>query len=161
MTAAFQSPVLRKIVENDLCSGCGACAALSNGAISMEVVAPGFNRPRQSSPIDKSTEQAIAIVCPGATLAPWPATGLSHPYWGPYRGVMTGNATDPALRHAASSGGLISALLCYGLESGEIDAVVHIVQDPDDPTRNVHSISETPGQIAEAAVRRFSAAPDG
>ena len=151
-----KSATLGRVLKGQLCSGCGGCAAVSDGAIAMEVADPGYARPHQLRPIPAPVEHAIATLCPGARIAPWPDAEATHPYWGPYRQVMTGHANDEALRHHASSGGLVSALSIHALRSGRVDAVLHVTADPERPTRNILTLSRTAEEVFCGAGSRYA-----
>jgi coenzyme F420 hydrogenase subunit beta len=150
------SPTLKHVMSGNLCAGCGACAAVSNGAIAMEVSPSGYNRPVQRNSVTLEVDKQIAQICPAISVAPWENGADTHPVWGTCRDVKTGNATDETLRHSASSGGLLSALLCHGLEAGFFDAVVQISADPDFPTRNRTVISTDVAGIAACAGSRYA-----
>jgi coenzyme F420 hydrogenase subunit beta len=148
------SPTVARVVRGELCSGCGLCASVSSGAIRMETAAPGYSRPVQTGPIAAAAEAIIAGACPGAVVAPWGDD--PDPYWGPARQVLTGAATDPAVRFEGSSGGAISALLIHALTSGLVDRVLHIAPDPAAPARNVVRISRTAQEVLERAGSRYA-----
>jgi coenzyme F420 hydrogenase subunit beta len=152
----MKSRVVARVVKGELCSGCGLCAAVSGGAIEMESAAPGYARPVQTGDISRETEAVIADSCPGAKVAPWPADGAVHPYWGPYRQVLTGAAASEAVKFEGSSGGAISALLIHSLETGIVDRILHVAADPADPTRNVTAISRTADEIISRAGSRYT-----
>jgi coenzyme F420 hydrogenase subunit beta len=137
------SPTLTKVLKGELCTGCGLCAGLAPDAITMKIDGGGFARPERTAPVTPAAEQAISLACPGNTVSPWNAQEQQDPYWGPYREVMTGYASDTGLRQSASSGGTISALAIHALESGLVDAVVQTGADPADPTKSVTVISES------------------
>ena len=105
------SPTVARVLRGELCSGCGLCASVSGGALSMKSTPPGYNRPVARGPVAPAAERVIAQSCPGAVVAPWPEEGSVHPYWGPLRQVLTGYATDESVRFQGSSGGAISARL--------------------------------------------------
>lgn len=149
------SPTLSRVTRGQLCTGCGLCAGISGGAIAMEVV-NGYNRPVQRAPIDAGREAAIAAACPGAIVAPWPDAPDRHPYWGVSLASGLGHAADETLRHHASSGGLLSALLIEALESGLVDDVVHVHADPDRPTRNIVRRVDDVRGIFEGAGSRYA-----
>ncbi len=132
MTGA--SPTVSAVLAADLCSGCGLCAGISAGAITMIDQAPGYARPLQRAPVTADVEQRIAASCPGRVVAPWSERDARHPYWGPWRGVLTGAATDPSARFAGASGGALSALLIHALETAMVDRVLHVVAVPLCPT---------------------------
>ncbi|RAK66527.1 Coenzyme F420 hydrogenase/dehydrogenase, beta subunit C-terminal domain [Phenylobacterium kunshanense] len=151
------SPTIKRVLEGELCTGCGLCAGISNGSIVMETVAPGYARPLQSAPIADETESIIASTCPGNVVEPWPAGANTHPYWGGWRQILTGAATDDEVCHEGSSGGVISALLIHALETGVVDRVLHIAADPTDPTRNVTATSRTREDVLARAGSRYTA----
>ncbi len=150
------SPTIQRVLRGELCTGCGLCAAISPG-IEMASLAPGYNRPVASGPVSVAEEKVIATACPGAVVEPWVGAEPVDPYWGPYRQVMTGAATDPSIRFEGSSGGAISGLLIHALRSGLIDRVVQIAPDPDSPTRNMVTISRTADEVLGRAGSRYTA----
>lgn len=156
MNQQDKAPFLTRVERGSLCAGCGGCAALSGGAITMERSAKGLNRPRQEAPIDTQTDRAIAAICPGLGQKVDAAGRTDDVVWGPYVSVQTGWATDAALRHRASSGGALSAVLVHLLQSGEVDAVVQIMADPDNPMGNATVISRDVAAIVHAAGSRYA-----
>jgi coenzyme F420 hydrogenase subunit beta len=90
-------------------------------------------------------------------VAPWQDAPNTHPYWGPWHRILTGHATDDAVRHRASSGGAITALAVHALETGLVDRVMQIRADPDRPTRNVATISTTAAEVIEGSGSRYAA----
>ena len=85
------SPTVRRVLKGELCSGCGLCASVSDGAIRMASTPPGYNRPVGRKPISADAERTIAGACPGAVVAPWGSDAAVHPYWGRLRQVLTGS----------------------------------------------------------------------
>ena len=150
------SPTLKSVRAGQLCSGCGLCASVSNGAVEMQVEPPGYARPRQLRPLDDHRESLIAYACPGAVVEAWAADGVVDPYWGPWRLVATGYAADARLRFQASSGGALSALLVHALRVGLVDRVLHIAADPVNPTRNVEAVSKTFEDVLARSGSRYS-----
>jgi coenzyme F420 hydrogenase subunit beta len=156
MSSVFSTTVSR-VLKGDLCSGCGLCAGLAPDAIKMETVAPGYSRPRVGAPVNADAERAIATACPGALVAAWQDAPSRHPYWGPYHRVLTGFATDPAIRHAGSSGAALTALAIHALETGMVDGVLHVVADPERPTRNRMAWSIDAASVLAGAGSRYAA----
>lgn len=147
------SPTLARVMRGRLCSGCGLCAAIAPQAITMDMQPPGWLRPHQSAPLTPEQETAIASACPGLGIE---ASGYGDPLWGPALDVATGHATDAGLRHRASSGGLISALLSHALATGLVDFVVQTGADPALPTANQTRISHNAADIMAAAGSRYA-----
>jgi coenzyme F420 hydrogenase subunit beta len=53
--------------------------------------------------------------------------------WGPVLATWEGWATDDEIRHRGSSGGAVSALAAFALDSGAADGVAHIAARDEDP----------------------------
>ncbi len=151
-----RSPTVERVVRGDLCSGCGLCAGVSGGAITMDG-SSGYNRPVQSGPISAAAERAIAEACPGVVVADWPEAPNVNAYWGPWRRVATGHSTDEAVRFKASSGGALTALALHALRSGLVDRVAHVLPDPRNPTGNIVTCSSDVADIIEGAGSRYAA----
>jgi coenzyme F420 hydrogenase subunit beta len=151
------SPIIARVLKGELCTGCGLCAGVADGAVAMTTVAPGYSRPVVQQALTAQTEQAIASACPGNKVAPWQPAPHQHVSWGPWLQTLTGYAVDPEVRYCASSGGAISALLIHALEIGLVDAALHITADPDRPTRNLVTWSRTREEVISAAGSRYAA----
>ena len=149
------SPTFMRIVDADLCSGCGACAAVSDGAIGMEMTEAGFLRPTPRRSISAEVDALIRDICPGITLRQHPSAGVDDILWGPLMGVRTAAATDPALRHHASSGGALSAILLYLLESGMVDFVVQTRASEASPIDNATVENHNWQDVYRAAGSRY------
>lgn len=123
----------------------------------MQTVPPGYSRPVQHEAVPKAVERKIATACPGAVVAAWERNASLHPSWGPWRRILTGHATDPRVRYEASSGGALSALLIHALESGTVDRVIHVMADPDNPTKNLITCSTSAAEVIAGAGSRYAA----
>ncbi|MGI4876791.1 MAG: Coenzyme F420 hydrogenase/dehydrogenase, beta subunit C-terminal domain [Janthinobacterium lividum] len=151
------SPALERVARGQLCSGCGLCASLAEGAIELTTVAPGFTRPQQVADISATAEAAIEATCPALVIDNRPSAPNFDPLWGPWFSTGTGYATDAALRHQASSGGVISALLVHALATNVVDYVVETTMDADRPLANVTVTGRTAGEVFSAAGSRYAA----
>lgn len=150
------SPALARVARGDLCTGCGACAGLAPEAVQMVRRAPGYLRPGQRAALSASQERTLAAICPGLGQEVQAAGRTDHPLWGPHLALQTGWARDPVQRHGGSSGGGLTALLVHLLESGQVDAVVQIAEDPADPVGNRTVISTSAAQVLAAAGSRYA-----
>jgi coenzyme F420 hydrogenase subunit beta len=150
------TPALARVARGNLCAGCGACAGLFPDRIAMEPAPPGFLRPRQTAPLTASEDAQIARICPGLGQTAAAEGRTDSVLWGPYVGLQTGWATDPALRHAGSSGGALSALLVHLLHSGTVDAVIETTASALFPARNATVIATDAAAVLAAAGSRYA-----
>ena len=150
------SPSLARVTRGDTCAGCGACAGLFPAKVVMDVVAPGYLRPRQTAPLSAAEDAVIARICPGLGQRVQAAGRTDHPLWGPHVAMMTGWSTDPAVRFAGASGGALSALLIHLLDSGTVDAVIETAADPAQPIANATVTVTDAGGVTAAAGSRYA-----
>jgi len=150
---------LAEVVQGGLCTGCGICASLS-ARIEMTIAANGHSRPILPADLDTSN---LVDICPGATIiGPDPAlldegTTLD-PVWGPRRAMHRGWSTDPQVRHTAAAGGVLTMLGRFLLDSGRVDAILHIRTDPNDPFGSVAHVSRTADEVLQGAQSRYGPA---
>ena len=150
-------PKLKAVVEGNLCSGCGLCAAIADDdAIRMEMSDEGFLRPVAQGAVPAETDRLISQVCPGAGVQMDRHDGTFDPDWGPIVDLATGHACDPEVRYQGSSGGALSALLNYLLESGTVEGITQTVIDPNDPIGNTNQLSRTTEDVLRAAGSRYA-----
>ena len=136
--------------------GCGLCASIAPASIRMDYSADGYLRPVVDGTLPEPDGQSIAALCPGASLA-FRSTGVAeHVLWGPIAASRSGHATDEKLRHHASSGGALSALLQFLLASGRVDRVLQIGASAEAPARNQNQISRTADDIWRSAGSRYA-----
>lgn len=121
-----------RVVRRGNCSGCGACKLVSS-AIHMELADDGFLRPvvdeRQERAGSLRSERrdvsAFRQVCPGVTLSAPQADAQhrTHAVFGQYISAYSAYATDSAFRFNGSSGGVLSALSGWLVETGRARSV--------------------------------------
>lgn len=151
------SPVLARVAKGNACAGCGACSGLFPERIEMQIQGPGYLRPVQTMKLDRHQDALIAAICPGLGQEVVIQEGAKdNDLWGPYFEMRTGWATDPELRHAASSGGALSALLQQLLYEGSIDAVVQTGADPELAIGNATVISTDALSVKAASGSRYA-----
>lgn len=155
MTAA--PPSLARVAKAQTCAGCGLCAAIAPNVV-MTMVPPGYLRPQVRGPVAPAEDAAIAAACPALLVdeRDRPVPPSEDAIWGPSFFTGTGFATDAALRHQASSGGVLSALLVHALATGMVDFVVQTGADPDAPTGNITGVSTSSDDVFHAAGSRYA-----
>src|SRR3546814_14004682 len=97
------SPTVERVLRDDLCSGCGLCAGVSDGAIEMTVVAPGYNRPQIKCRVSDAASTAIAPSCPGSRLSPCRIDLPPSPSWWPSAPILSVLSCLPQFCFSASS----------------------------------------------------------
>jgi coenzyme F420 hydrogenase subunit beta len=126
------------------------------GKVAMHDTAPGYLRPVQSAPLTAQQEATVEAVCPGLRQSV-EAQGRPDPVlWGPYKTMQTGHATNAAARFAGASGGGLSGMLLYLLDSGAVDAVVQTTASDALPIGNAATVSQNADEIIAAAGSRYA-----
>jgi coenzyme F420 hydrogenase subunit beta len=146
------------VAKRGLCCGCGACTNLfQDNPTRMIYSADGFLRPVSEHPLSAAEKQILERICPGVLVdqSASPATGKQDPVWGPILNLYTGHANDAEIRFRASSGGGLSALALYLLESKTIDGVLHVRSASQDPLRNEVVLSRDRAELLEGAGSRY------
>lgn len=156
--ASYSSPALRRVMKGDLCAGCGGCAAIAPDQIQMKVSQDGYLRPVQTDSITPEDELRIAATCPGLVQTIQAQGRQDDALWGPYVSMHQGYSKDSDLRFAGASGGGLSGLAAWLIESGRVEAVVQVKADPDRAVGNVITISRSRAEVLEAAGSRYAPA---
>ena len=115
---------ISKITKNNLCLGCGLCESVYKEKCRMYLSEKGFYQPGFTEPLTAKEERQLGKICPGIKIHNTNANARS--IWGGVLQVSNGWASDPKIRQLSSSGGVTSALAIYLLESGKVDAVLHV-----------------------------------
>ena len=155
---------LETIVTHGLCIGCGLCESLAGvNRVEMNITSYGQMRPHVKEPLDETYMETIRAVCPGLVVTgPDPAQagdhGIMHDVWGPIRTMQRGWSTNEELRFRSAAGGAMTALGCYLLEAGEVDAVLHVRASTDDPMETDALVSRTPEEVMSGAQSRYGPA---
>lgn len=151
------SSTLSRVQQGQLCAGCGLCQAIATpGKIKMELSPEGYLRPHQHLALTEAEDRLISETCPGLRLDQHNSRDDDHSVWGPVIKVRKGYTTDPALRFRASSGGALSAILIYLLESRSIDYVVQTSISSESPILNAVCRSTGRDDVFHAAGSRYS-----
>ena len=140
---------LEAVVFGGICTGCGACAAVSSGGRMMDTPLG----PRPSFGQDAIVPDLAFEACPGKGID-YPALYRSHyghlpEDWrvGIVDGMWTGYAGDPDVRRAGASGGVTTAVLLYLLETGRIDAAVVAKQGISSPEKAGYFFARTKEEL--------------
>lgn len=149
---------IAEVVDAGFCTGCGACASIASaGKVEMRIAENGFYRPTATADLSEVEASQFRKVCPGVIVEHdgAPDGDSVHPIWGPLKSCRTGYSVDPDLRRFGSSGGVISALALYLLDSGKVDFVVQNVPADKDPFGNQIQISRSKSDVLKSAGSRY------
>lgn len=149
---------IAKVMQADACSGCGACTLLDKG-LAMELNESGYLRPVGVHPPDERPQgaQIFKRVCPGRqVLAQRPSGSMRHPLLGSYFGAWEAWAVDPSIRDRGSSGGVLSAINGWLLESGTATELSTAAPDASRPVRTVPVRIMTKEEALAAAGSRYA-----
>lgn len=128
---------VRSVVAARLCTGCGTCVcACPQGAVRMRETPAGL--------LEANVSAALCSAC-GSCLDCCPGRGLellipddADAFRGRVLVAYRGFASDSDTRARAQSGGLVTALLTYLLESGAVDEAL-ITETPKDGSLRPHA----------------------
>ncbi|MEM7166886.1 MAG: Coenzyme F420 hydrogenase/dehydrogenase, beta subunit C-terminal domain [Planctomycetota bacterium] len=155
---------LQDIVEWGLCVGCGACAyACPKQKIQLTDVENVGIRPIVDGDACGTDCQCLAY-CPGyevdghAETGPPDAACPTDREFGPVLEVWEGYAADPEIRHAASSGGALTALALYCLEHEDMGSVIHTAAREDQPHKNQTVASVSRSELLARTGSRYAPA---
>jgi len=129
-----------RVVDKKLCNSCGVCSTVFPEKIKI-VENNEFNFPVQKSKLNNLEEANFKNLCPGISQNFY-NTGINHDdVWGSYDEVAQGYSLDKEIRHRSSSGGLLTELACFLLESKKVDGVIHVGSNQEIPTEAITKIS--------------------
>jgi coenzyme F420 hydrogenase subunit beta len=146
---------VKKVVDNENCSGCGACALLSS-RVKMELATDGYMRPAVAPGTSNPDERRLfQKVCPGVTVDSRGAKApQSHPTFGSYWSVWEAWAADSNVRHAGSSGGVTTALVQMIIAAG--GEAIGAAASQDRPNTTVPVKLTTKAEALAAAGSRYA-----
>ena len=154
---------IQDVVDWGLCTGCGACyyACGSHSVSLVNIVSVGI-RPKFDAACAACTD--CLSICPGYSVdgdlvagsAP-KRTEAEHEF-GPALEIWEGHATDPEIRHHASSGGILSALALYCLERESMEFVLHTGMDDAKPWANSTVQSRNRSELLSRTGSRYAPA---
>lgn len=147
---------IARVVGSGNCSGCGACCELDPG-LRMALSPEGYSRPtRDSSSVPVESTSAFDDICPGRSVSsPRPPSSTWHPTMGPIVSAFQGSAADAEIRFAGSSGGALTALITWLIDTGRAPKAVAAAADPDRPSRTVTTRVHSRADALAAAGSRY------
>lgn len=149
---------VRDVLARDACSGCGLCTRLDTG-LEMRLDEEGYLRPVEiSAPVElPSAATVFDRSCPGVRVpARKPDGSRRHELLGSYFGAWEAWAADPDLRHAGSSGGVLTALHVWLVSTGRAARVTGAAALRQNPRRSVPVTITTRAEAFAAAGSRYA-----
>lgn len=147
--------MIDRIRQFDLCVGCGLCASVvGEGKIALLLNARGFYGPVVMRPLTRAEDLVIRRTCPGICVRGCPASG----HWGCVEEVAEAWAAEPTLRHRAASGGAVSALAIYLLESHTVEGILQVGVVSNGGFENGLVVSRSREEILRRAQSRYAPA---
>lgn len=155
-----------EVIKPGNCTHCGACVGLNPDLLRFAETARG-PLPHLSGDLTPEADQALALawaVCSGRGV-PYPDLFASLNYqpqnWllGSYRQILTGFASETAVRRRGASGGVISRILIHLLESGQVEGAVVLRQGLNHPETATPTIATNREQVLAAAQSVYAVTP--
>lgn len=120
----------------------------------MELGKDGFYIPIIQSDISKKESKLIRQLCPGIHIEGNKQSGV----WGSMESIEESWSADTTIRHKAASGGVVTSIALYLLESHTVDAVLQVGVEDGDYLHNKLKISRTREDIISNAQSRYAPA---
>lgn len=146
---------IQKIIDLDLCLGCGLCEAIAGkNKCEMKLQKSGFYLPVFKQEPEKQVIEQILSSCPSVHIQGENVRGV----WGNIKQIHESWSTDDNIRRRGSSGGVITAMLLFLIESKEVDAVLHVGLEEGSYIYNQLKTSGTRHEIIDNAASRYAPA---
>lgn len=157
-----QPRTLETVVAHGLCAGCGLCESMAGSdRVRMEMSPHGYLRPHRLQALPPETLRRILDCCPGVKIdgpaVVVPGATVDR-IWGPHVGLTKSHAADPEIRFKASSGGTLTELCGFLLDTGRVDFVLHVGTSRDAPMRSERRLSFDRAQLLDAVGARYGPA---
>jgi coenzyme F420 hydrogenase subunit beta len=144
---------ISKVITSGLCTGCGVCTLFQENS-SMIYTSHG---PLPSFDAPPPEDEVIFKACPGKGID-YPELYLAHYgrlpenyLLGPLKAVRTGYACNQDIRYSGASGGVMTQVLIYLLESKRIDGAILAKQGVPTPLEARPVIATTREEIISCA----------
>jgi coenzyme F420 hydrogenase subunit beta len=132
---------------NTYCTGCGLCHSIKN----TELIKINGGFPNVALKENDSVH-FYEQVCPIFYYH----GKMEHDVWGYVKKAYVGYSSNKEIRFKAATGGALTELCIYLLESGSVDGIIHTTYDPDDSTKTISVISTTAEKVRERCGSRYS-----
>lgn len=148
-------------MRSDLCNRCGSCVGLSEGKI-IFTDREGDYRPVVVLEPNEALSTRILHSCAGKDFNfpeyrnhIYKNSPEFHTYTGPFHHIYIAHANDEKIRQTGASGGMISSILVYLLQSGQIEGAVVTGMSKEKPWLTQAFIATSEAEIMEAAQSKY------
>lgn len=146
--------ILERILKYNLCLGCGLCETLlGTDNCEMKVNEKGFYVPVINKGLSKQQERLINNCCPSIRIS---AENNKNKVWGNLIKIEESWSADEDIRRKSSSGGVITSLAVYLLESKQVDGILHVGRKDNSYLHNVLRISYTREDVINNCQSRYA-----
>lgn len=126
------------------CSGCGLCHTMYSCELGED--SRGFPT------IKDADKEYLNKICPVFYYE----DEAKHDVWGNVQKALVGYSSDPDVRFKAASGGALTELCIYLLESKKVSGIIHTTCDPEDQTKTISCVSYTAEEVRSRCGSRYS-----
>jgi coenzyme F420 hydrogenase subunit beta len=157
---------VKRIPENDLCTGCGTCASLCpSKAIVIEIDKENhIYKPKINYDLCKNCGICNSV-CPGKKIDYIELNDKifgkqpSDFFLGNYINCYIGYCKDEQIRFESTSGGLVTSMLIYALDNKLIDGALVTRMNPENPLEPEPFIARTEKEIMSASKSKYCPVP--
>lgn len=135
-----------KYIEK-FCTGCGLCESTKKAV--MDIDSKQFPNVKVGKNADIDFFESV---CPVFYYEKEKINSL----WGLVDSAIVGYSSNEDIRFRAASGGALTEIAIFLIESKRVDAVIQIGVDPTDPTKTVVNVSENREEILRNCGSRYS-----
>lgn len=129
------------------CSGCGLCESVGKAVLDTDL------RQFPNVRVEKNADIGFfENVCP---VFYYEKEAISAP-WGVVDSAIVGYSSNADTRFRAASGGALTEIAIFLLESKRVDAVIQVGVDPADPTKTVVNVSKNRADVLRNCGSRYS-----
>jgi len=147
--------MIDRIKSNGLCLGCGLCSSLLGKEVcGIDLDEDGFYEPVLNFEITSAQSELIRKTCPGIHVHAKPNKGV----WGALLSINEAWSSDPQIRHKAASGGVVTSLAIFLLESHQVDAILQVGVSDQSYLFNELKVSKSKQDIINNAQSRYAPA---
>ncbi len=135
-------------IYKELCTGCGLCKSILG--IEMKEDAKGVVYPE----LEDDSVSFCKVVCPASGNA---LSKQSNEIWGKAEKTYLGWSCDENIRRQASTGGLLTSLCCYLLDTGLVDGIIQTKVDTSSVIKTTTIVSRNSNDVKSCMGSRYTA----